>query len=118
VPPHLAFTDAEFQQVVAAYRHLKLEPDRPPFFRDFLVRRLRDGSPALADRVALATDDQIERLFTRVRTRQLTDCRGSTVPYDEQRAWRDMARKAGFDHAPRKPVDLSERGRILDVRRG
>ena len=57
----LEITDAEFARVTDAFTHLRLGEDRPPIFRDFLVQRLRGGSPALADRVASASDEQVER---------------------------------------------------------
>jgi hypothetical protein len=68
----LDLTDAEFRRVADAFAHLRLGEERPPFFRDFLVRRLRGGSPALADRLASAGDDHIERLFERLRLHQIS----------------------------------------------
>jgi hypothetical protein len=65
-------TDADFARVVAAFDHLRLGTESPPFLRDFLVLRLREHDPGLADRVASATDEQVERLLDRVRLHQIS----------------------------------------------
>jgi hypothetical protein len=68
---NLDLRDDVFRHVAAAFRHLRLGPAMPPFFRDFLVRRLRPRAPALADRVAVAREEDLERLCTRLRIVQL-----------------------------------------------
>jgi hypothetical protein len=69
----LDLTDEEFCHVVTAYSHFHIGPEMPPFFRDFLALRLRGGAPDLADRIAAMPDEQVERLFVRLRAHQLVD---------------------------------------------
>ena len=74
----LELTDAQFRRVANAFVHLRLGDEGPPFMREallhrmreFLVARLRAGSPALADRISGATDEQVEHLLDRVRLHQ------------------------------------------------
>jgi hypothetical protein len=68
----LDLTDAEFRRVADAFAHVRLGDAGPPFLRDFLVLRLRERDPGLADRVAGATDEQVERLLDRVRLHQIS----------------------------------------------
>jgi hypothetical protein len=68
----LDLTDEEFCHVASAFSHLHVGPEIPPFLRDFLVLRLREHDPGLADRVVSATDEQVERLLDRVRLHQVS----------------------------------------------
>ena len=69
----LDLTDEEFRHVVSAFSHFHVGPERPPFFREFLVLRLRGTDADLADRILAASDEQVERLFVRLRAHQLVE---------------------------------------------
>jgi hypothetical protein len=68
----LDLTPEQFRAVADACAHVRLGEEAPPSFLPFLVERLRPGSPALADRLARASPEEVQRLFDRLRLHQIS----------------------------------------------
>jgi hypothetical protein len=66
----LELTQEEFLAIAAAFAHFRLGDEPPPSFVPFLTNRLRPNRPALADRLANASPEDIDQLVTRLRLHQ------------------------------------------------
>ena len=66
----LGISPDEFQTVVHACRWISPGGCAPDIFRDFVIARLNDIDPALAQKVRLLGDDQTQQLCELVKEQQ------------------------------------------------
>jgi hypothetical protein len=57
----------DVREVVRACAHVRVPERPPPYFQQFLVLRLQDDHPSLAETIARLTPEQCATLFRAVR---------------------------------------------------